>query len=148
MLVNEPMILESNFILEIIAKANGNQAKSTHLQTGVYSIGHFGCSRYPSPEYESPEPELIGVDEDYFGNYGVCDSIDNLLLKCPMLISSERKFVITLTSVKKENQPPEGGWRWHKWGEYIGEMSPQCEYLHDEPSIKEVFCYHVYERIS
>ena len=33
------------------------------------------------------------------------------------------------------------GWRWHKWGPYIGTQDPQCEYLADEPEIKEVFVY-------
>ena len=70
-----------------------------------------------------PEPELIGVDEDYFGNYGVCDSIDNLLLKCPMLISSERKFVITLTSVKKKINLLKGGGVGIKAGVYRGDVS-------------------------
>jgi hypothetical protein len=38
-----------------------------------------------------------------------------------------------------------GGWRWHKWGPYIGTQEPKCEYIHDEPEIEEVFTYHVYE---
>jgi len=25
-----------------------------------------------------------------------------------------------------------GRWRWRKWGEYIGDHQPQCEYLDDE----------------
>ena len=45
-----------------------------------------------------------------------------------------KKYVIALTPVwqEKGNKGKGGGWRWHKWGEYIGKLNPQCEYLDDE----------------
>ena len=82
------------------------------------------------------------------GCYGVCDHYQQILDKCPLLVESkERKFVITITSVKRANEPSGGGWRWHKWGEYIGSKNPQCEYLYDEKDIEEVFVYHIYEKV-
>jgi hypothetical protein len=63
--------------------------------------------------------------------------------------TSDRRFTLAFTRVRKRDQPDEGGWRWHKWGEYIGEKSPQYEYLYDEGNeIEEVYCYHVYEHVA
>ena len=83
-----------------------------------------------------------------FCSYGVCDSYEQILEQCPEIVNSERKFVITLAEICKDDQPDEGGWRWCKWGEYIGVHEPQCEYLYDEPVVEKVFCYHIYEKIS
>lgn len=33
------------------------------------------------------------------------------------------------------------GWRWHKWGEYIGKHTPCCEYLSDEKGIDYVLTW-------
>lgn len=46
-----------------------------------------------------------------------------------------------------ENRGKGGGWRWHKWGTYIGTLDPQCEYLDDEDfgeDFKYVLCFHLY----
>ena len=80
--------------------------------------------------------------------YGVCDSVENLLERIPELVTSEREFVVLLTEIDRDTQPEEGGWRWHKWGDYIGTQTPTCEYIYDEPIIDLVYCYHIYERIQ
>lgn len=47
------------------------------------------------------------------------------------------------------DQPSEGGWRWHKWGPYVGDKHPEHEYLHDEgPEITQATCFHVYRVLS
>jgi hypothetical protein len=53
-----------------------------------------------------------------------------------------------LTEVRKDDQPKQGGWRWHKWGPYIGTHEKQFEYLADEEGIERVFCYHIVLRVS
>lgn len=142
MLIKEDTILNGSddpymsAILNMIA--NGNPSRE--LREGIYEIHHFGGSRFPGREYES-YPELS------IGPYGVCDTVEQVLEKCPELEASNRKFVITVTPIIKSKQPPEGGWRWHKWGEYIGTQDPQCEYIYDEPHIERVLCFHIYERI-
>ncbi len=93
------------------------------------------------PGYEH-YPENLSV-----GAYGVCDSIENLISKCPELVTSERVFVVQLTPVVKSQQSSAGGWRWHKWGEYIGAYEPTTEYLYDEPSIERVYCYQIFEKV-
>jgi hypothetical protein len=79
-------------------------------------------------------------------DFGVCDNWEQITTRWPLIVSSDRKFVISLSRVTKAAQSPSGGWRWHKWGEYIGTKDPQHEYLYDEgPEIEAVFTFHIYE---
>ncbi|MCW4050515.1 MAG: hypothetical protein NWE89_12355 [Candidatus Bathyarchaeota archaeon] len=110
-----------------------------YVSPGVYQIGHFGGSHFLCEYEHYPETTV--------GPFGVCDNVDQLLAACPELEALGREFVVTVTVVRKAEQPAEGGWRWHKWGEYIGTQNPQCEYIHDEPEIEEVLCFHIYEKV-
>ena len=83
-----------------------------------------------------------------FNCYGVCDDYRQVLGQCPELEATGREFAITVTPVVKANQAESGGWRWHKWGPYIGTQTPTTEYLYDEPEIEKVYCYHIYERLA
>jgi hypothetical protein len=78
-------------------------------------------------------------------NYGVCDNYQQVLNHYPELNDPDRKFVLSVCEISKKDQPESGGWRWHKWGEYIGNQHPQHEYIYDEPNIDEVYVYHIYE---
>ena len=138
MLRNESSVMHIDQIGAIIAITNGNDPHAKEIRTGVYEIGHFGSSCF-LPGYEQYPIDLS------VGPYGVCDDAEQLLEACPELEAEGREFVITLTPVLKANQGPAGGWRWHKWGDYIGTQKPQCEYLYDEPNIDKVYCYHIYE---
>lgn len=89
---------------------------------------------------------LIAAGEEvgYLGPYGVCDSLDQLLSayrfdEDPLL------YCISLCEVRREHEPDSGGWRWHKWGEYIGTQKPTSEYMAHEPVIESVWCYHIYQ---
>ncbi len=54
-----------------------------------------------------------------------------------------RKFTVFLTEVRKGHN---GGWRWHKWGPYIGHQERSgCEYLDEEPNIESVFLFNIVE---
>jgi len=138
MLIDDDTVFEATPILMVLGMLNG-EPKTKRIRTGVYEIGHFGASNFLREYKHFPEDMAVGP-------YGVCDSVEQLLEKCPELEKSDRKFLITLTRIHRDSQPAEGGWRWHKWGEYIGAQKPSCEYIHDEPEIKQVFCFHIYER--
>jgi hypothetical protein len=140
MLVREPAVLAAGTdpIFAAIAALNGRAGENRELRPGVYQIGHFGSSNFLRGYEQYPDTSV--------GSYGVCDSLENLLEKCPELDAPGREFVVTLTPIRKADEPADGGWRWHKWGEYIGAQEPQCEYIHDEPVIESVFCFHIYER--
>jgi len=132
-----------------------NEAEPTTVplaQPGFYEINHFGNSAWPGPSTEwdrypdFPEVEDKDGNPVYRGSYGVCDNPEQILEFYPELKDDpERKFVVSFKEVTKASQPAEGGWRWHKWGEYIGKHHIQYEYLYDEKDIESVLCYHIYE---
>jgi hypothetical protein len=146
MLIDDEQVMDSALdpLLAMIAMVNGRDSGVRRLQEGIYEIGHFGSSRFLGEGYEQ-YPEL-----GEFGSYGVCDGVGNLIDKITTLQSPDREFVVTLTKVERDqsNKGQGGGWRWHKWGEYIGAQEPTTEYLDDEPLIESVYCYHVYERTA
>lgn len=81
--------------------------------------------------------------------YGVADNIEQIV---DLYNKNEGGWfkgnhVILCWKVKKDPENPCSGWRWHKWGEYIGTRNPQCEYLNDEPEIDEVITFSIYKVI-
>lgn len=134
-----------NPIAVVIAQLNGNDAGCIEHRPGIYEVGHFGSSAdLPSFDHY---PDFSADDGNYRGSYGVCDDVANLLAVYPELEAPGREFVVRMTPILKANQESSGGWRWHKWGEYIGHQSPSgCEYLYDEPTIEKVYCFSIYER--
>lgn len=146
MLIIEPNINRKSPTIRQIEFLLGQGGDAKPIKEGIYLIQGFGSTAF-LPDYEH-YPEFTSTGHDtYRGCYGVCDNVEQLLAHYPELEMSERKFVVTMTSVKKSEQPGDGGWRWHKWGEYIGTQDPQYEYLYDEKNIEEVFCFHIYEKL-
>ena len=141
MLIDDPAALAADPILNMVATVNGSEP-SRRIRQGIYQIGHFGGSYFMAHLEHYPNIEIGD-----FGPccYGVCDSPEQLLATCPELESSPRRFVVSMNRLLKARMHPEGGWRWHKWGPYIGEQKPECEYLFDEPTIEEVWTFHIYE---
>jgi hypothetical protein len=134
------------------------------FEPGVYT-GPVNFDMHLGPEWEGwelqlgppalrPDGEPIVLNGTTFcewGSYGVCDSPEQLLAH-PLgkwVQASDRKFCIALAHISKADQSPEGGWRWHKWGEYIGEGTPTTEYLYDEEQFEDgVWVYHIYELVA
>ena len=81
--------------------------------------------------------------------YGVGDSIEQIKEYFKEEIEDpNRKYFIAVTPVFQDKENKGGGWRWHKWGEYIGKLEPKCEYLDDEDfgdDFEYVICFHLYE---
>lgn len=146
MLVDDDGIINCNDpIIRLISTMNGG-AEELKLATGVYQIGHFGSSHWPDGDVYKRWWEHW--DEVEISPYGVCDGWEQIIEKWPMIRDDQSKrFIITLTPIIKEQQSPDGGWRWHKWGPYIGKHQQTQEYLYDEPHIDRVYVYHIYERI-
>lgn len=128
-----------NGVNEETGKVNPIEVK--RIEPGIYVIPHFNFDHLlKDNSIRDRYPEIGEI-----GPYGVCDHYKQVLDRCPDIIRSDRKFCISFTPVKKSEQPNDGGWRWHKWGEYIGDHQPQHEYLYHEPEIEEVLVYHIYE---
>lgn len=87
----------------------------------------------------------------YWCCYGVADNASQVLDYYEHLLTNygdymnDHKFIITMTPIFREDQPEYGGWRWHKWGQYIGDFEPQCEYLYDEKGIDYVWVFTILE---
>ncbi len=76
--------------------------------------------------------------------YGVADSIEQFLeLYASKIVLDPRGCCVGFTTVTKAEQSPSGGWRWHKWGGYVGKHTPQYEYLYNEPDIESVVTFSV-----
>jgi hypothetical protein len=69
------------------------------------------------------------------GTYGVADNIEQIKDYYRAEIEDrDARYAIAVTPVFQDrgNAGKGGGWRWHKWGEYIGQLDSKCEYLDDE----------------
>ena len=108
------------------------------IDKGIYNIPFDQSFEVFAPTYNKAQ-------------YGVADSIDQIKEYFKEEIEDpNRKYFITATPVfqDKQNKGKGGGWRWHKWGEYIGKLDYKCEYLDDEDfsdDFKYVICFHLYE---
>jgi hypothetical protein len=131
----------SDPITSIIAEVNGNPDSCVRHEKGVFEVGHFSLGNCIGKQlsFEQEYPELS------INAYGVCDNYQQIIEQAPELSDEKRNFVISITKISKDKEPEEGGWRWHKWGPYIGEQESTTEYLYDEPEIDEVYVYHIYE---
>jgi len=116
----------------------------------MYQIVHFSMDMIiwgrNAPEFYMGWPHLW----DDLNCCGVCDTPQQFIDRyAKRLEEDERTFVVSFTHVKKDptdNNGEGGGWRWHKWGPYIGDGNPECEYLNHEKGFDEgVYVYHVYQ---
>lgn len=101
-----------------------------------------------SHEWQYPKFHEGDDWENYFGSYGMCDYPEQVFEKCPTILESDRKFVVSFHEVTKASQPSDGGFRPHKWGAYIGEHVDDIEnheYLYDCEKVESVYVYHIYE---
>jgi hypothetical protein len=139
MLVNITRIEPEESMKTILEDIGGSDPMPSQIDTGQYLCYHWNFHNCVAEKLEQ-YPDLGD-----FSEYGVCDSPDQFLEKYKKLLDDpNRKFVVSFTNIRKSKQT-ERNWRWHKWGPYIGEQEPTCEYLFDEPVIEEVFTYHIYE---
>ena len=73
------------------------------------------------------------------GSYGVSDNVEQVLERYKAVVDNpDVQIIISFAPVNKEDQPKNGGWRWHKWGEYIGTHEPKHDYHDDEDRIEAV----------
>lgn len=86
-------------------------------------------------------PEL----DSFKSSYGTCDNVQQILDEYPELQDPNRQFVVFVATVVRADQPATDGWRWHKWGPYIGKLKPEHEYIYDETDIEQVLIYEIYE---
>lgn len=83
---------------------------------------------------------------DYISTYGVADNIAQIQEYVKEQEAKGYDFgkcVINIRPILRKHEPAQGGWRWHKWGSYIGNFKHCCEYIHDEEGIEMVLCFSI-----
>lgn len=115
-----------------------------HIETGIYwNYDNFNFDEYCWQEkidcYNSNDKFIprdengeIIWDEDWIDRTIVADNLEQIKEYYKEVIEDPDDFVLTIGRVNQDKNSEGGGWRWHKWGEYIGKYNPQCEYLDDE----------------
>lgn len=147
----DPKLRAADAITRAIAEAGGRGADTRRVSTGVFEIGHFSFDTLLSSRGGNlrQEDDWDGYPRDLPSGlpcYGVCDSIEQFMADfAEALQSDSREYCVSFTHIAKEPEP--GGWRWHKWGPYIGKGEPTMEYLADEEGFAEgVWVFHIFRR--
>lgn len=131
---------------ELLVVDSAKKLEGTGIYTGVIENN---IEKYS--DYRIVHDRLYGIKdfnermEEYkeWGiSYGVADDLDQIMSKYKKyLFDPDRLFILNLDLVRKSDQPAHDGWRWHKWGPYIGTQNPVAEYLADEPEIEHVILF-------
>ena len=105
----------------------------------------YGSKTYYNMEFPSIHDKIKYHKNCLF--YGVADSLEQII---DFYNTNEEEFfkgnhVISTFEVHKNPEYSYSGWRWHKWGPYIGTQKPCCEYLNNEPEIEKVVCFSIYK---
>lgn len=77
-------------------------------------------------------------------DFGVADNLEQII-EYYNNGNFKGNHVVFYNVVKRNSANAGCGWRWHKWGSYIGTRNPQCEYLNDEPEIEQVLTFSIYK---
>lgn len=140
----------SNYIVIEKDKRN-NGVLSDDAFKGVYLCG-FNAEHSLEMLTDYQEKRVRSFDSPiYWSNYGIADNASQVLDYYEELCKKygeymeNSDFIILMTPIFKEDEPENGGWRWHKWGRYIGKYEPKHEYIYDEEDIDFVYCFHIYE---
>lgn len=127
-------------------------AKDNRPNVELHGIYVCGLNADHFLSYLTDYERVINLDSPiYWCDYGVADNASQVLDYYEHLLKenndymSERKFIILMTPIFREDEPEDGGWRWHKWGIYIGDFDHKCEYLYDEQGIDYVWVFEILE---
>jgi len=114
------------------------------IEEGVYVVPSFNFDNLVGVRDFNMKYPNFPMDDGWFGSFGICDTPEQFMQKYgDDLKKDERTFVIGFCHVAKV--PGErGGWRWHKWGSYVGEGEPKQEYLAEEEGFDDgVYVYSI-----
>ena len=140
-LVDLEQLPVDDIISMIVAGAEGGWRPPEHKETGIYEITHFNSGHQMKDKEINAFKNLTGCKQEL--KHGVVDNIEQVV----KALEGVNEFVVVfVTKVTKSSQSETGGWRWYRWGPYIGTKNPQFEYLIDEgPDIEEIFVFHIHE---
>jgi len=131
--------------------------KGFYIKRGWAFDDYIDCvviSEWPSQDVAEDMKKEFGLekalnylcDENRAPDYGVCDSPEQFYRKYgKQLVNDVRQYCVCFCEIRREDQSEWGGWRYHKWGPYIGTQKPQHEYLYDDKHIEKVYTWHIYQ---
>lgn len=134
--IAEGVYLVNDLNFENVLEANNIKIKDSYWSPRSEAIQEFKKQGNDTFDWDviSDITEKVainyGIDLD-FSSYGVCDNYEQILKAMPYLETNKNHHIITMCPIHKKDQPEWGGWRWHKWGEYIGEHEIKHEYLYN-----------------
>lgn len=133
-------------IYSMIAQINGIDLSSENAYFEHYATGVYRHDGYIFNFDGFINERCVNKVVDKLVRNGVCDNYGQVLEEHKDILNNPNKnYVIGMCTVDRIKQPSDGGWRWHKWGKYIGNQNPEHEYLYNDTHIDKVYCYHIYE---
>lgn len=129
----------------VLGLVGGGRTAAGTLTEGLVEISHFSADHaYLVKESNWDEEEKYGCQF-----YGVADTAEQARKYAEEHLGKRpERFCVFVTHVAKNpaNRGQGGGWRWHKWGPYIGTGTPTMEYLDDEEAFPDgIYVFHIYE---
>lgn len=116
-----------------------------------YATNYTFYRRYPSLAYGVSDnaSQVLNNLEHALEIYLTKDSTHDFFTRGKRLYKflTERPdavYLIGFTPIFNHHNGASGGWRWHKWGTYLGKHTPKCEYLDEETNIDYVLIWHLY----
>ena len=100
---------------------------------------HYFIQRYS--DYELKQIPISECKQYNYLTYGVCDNASQILNH----YEPKEDEVVLMVPIIRKFESEIGGWRWHKWGSYIGVQNPSHEYIYDDKDIDVVFCFTIYK---
>lgn len=129
--------MESHPMMTLLA--GGKPVLPTEFD-GVYLVP----LQFPGAMFGHLKREDIAGIGTHPANHFVADSPKQFMDRFGSVLDAlPQNLAVFCTIIQKAEEPESGGWRWHKWGEYVGDFTPTTEYLYDEPIIQQVTIIHI-----
>lgn len=145
------MLKDPVFVRDDVGLVMFGEGYPRKISRGLYTVYNFDMGffiSFPPHLKHNCLGDFPHINENVHC-YGVCDSPRQFLdLFEQTLENDERSFAVAFTHIQKDpnNKGKHDGWRWHKWGPYVGNGTPTTEYLDDEAGFAEgVWAYHIYQ---
>ncbi len=124
------------------------------IETGILTGDLYNCLDNKIKVFEFCNyVRKVGIDKAFrhdfvrLGQYGVADNIEQVKEHYKKLIGYKtKKYCIQINFIN--NDVEQGGFRWHKNGQYIGKHEIQGEYLWDNKDIKYVITFNIYQLLD
>lgn len=116
-----------------------------------YATNYTFYRRYPSLAYGVSDnaSQVLNNLEHALDVYLTKDSTHDFFTRGKRLYRHltehpDAVYVIRFTPIFNHHNGTSGGWRWHKWGRYLGKHTPKYEYLDEETNIDYVLVWRLY----